>query len=200
MLVQIYLIYIFLSHVRPMLRRQRVRCAQEIIFWANFLALPGEPTHRHWTAYPWIGGHIRTFKIFFQNYDSYNCMFGNKLKDLSLSFILGVMQWNCNVLIICFSQKTLFLPKKNAFLKLENIHNFDNCFHPLRNIVRKRNCLKINVKQKHVKFRHNRISMIDVQEVTFLYAAIVTFLEGQNVTSLTVTILTMIFHSPFPKI
>ena len=26
---------------------------------------------------------------------------------------------------------------KNAFLKLENIHNFDTYFHPLRNIVLK---------------------------------------------------------------
>ena len=38
---------------------------------------------------------------------------------------------------------------KNAFLKLENIHNFDTYFHSLRNIVLK---LMINVKQKHVKF------------------------------------------------
>ena len=27
--------------------------------------------------------------------------------------------------------------KKNAFLKVENIHNFDTYFHPLRNIVLK---------------------------------------------------------------
>ena len=35
-----------------------------------------------------------------------------------------------------FSEKTWFL-KKNAFLKLENIHNLDTYFHPLRNIVLK---------------------------------------------------------------
>ena len=29
-----------------------------------------------------------------------------------------------------------FLPK-NTFLKVENIHNFDTFFHPLRNIVLK---------------------------------------------------------------
>ena len=43
----------------------------------------------------------------------------------------------------------IFAPK-NAFLKLENIHNFDTYFHPLRNIVL--NCLMINVKEKPVKF------------------------------------------------
>ena len=32
--------------------------------------------------------------------------------------------------------KTRFL-LKNAFLKFENIHNFDTYFHPLRNIVLK---------------------------------------------------------------
>ena len=44
----------------------------------------------------------------------------------------------------------MIFAQKNAFLKLENIHNFDTYFHPLRNIV-----LKLsddNVKQKHVKF------------------------------------------------
>ena len=46
------------------------------------------------------------------------------------------MQWNENVLAIKFSEKTWFLPK-NAFLKLENMHNFDTYFHPLRNIVLK---------------------------------------------------------------
>ena len=29
----------------------------------------------------------------------------------------------------------MILPKKNAFLKLENIHNFGTYFQPLRNIV-----------------------------------------------------------------
>ena len=32
--------------------------------------------------------------------------------------------------------KNMILPK-NAFLKLENMHNFDTYFHPLRNIVLK---------------------------------------------------------------
>ena len=41
-----------------------------------------------------------------------------------------------HVLTIKFSQKTCFLPK-NAFLKLQNIHNFDTYSHPLRNIVLK---------------------------------------------------------------
>ena len=31
---------------------------------------------------------------FLQNYDDYNCIFGIKLKGLSLSFIWRVMQWN----------------------------------------------------------------------------------------------------------
>ena len=31
---------------------------------------------------------------FLQNYDKYNCIFGIKLKGLSLSFIWRVMQWN----------------------------------------------------------------------------------------------------------
>ena len=35
-----------------------------------------------------------------------------------------------------FSEKTWFLPK-NAFLKLESMHNFNTYFHPLRNIVLK---------------------------------------------------------------
>ena len=38
---------------------------------------------------------------------------------------------------------------KNAFLKLENIHNFDTYFHPLKKLFW--NCLMINVKQKHVE-------------------------------------------------
>ena len=51
------------------------------------------------------------------------------------------MQCNENVLTIKFSKKKKkkkpwFLPK-NAFLKLETIHNFDTYFHPLRNIVLK---------------------------------------------------------------
>ena len=47
----------------------------------------------------------------------------------------------------------------------------------------------INVKQK----QHNHIRRIDIQEVVFFHAAIVPFFEGQNVTLLTVTLLTMIF-------
>ena len=34
------------------------------------------------------------------------------------------MQWNQNVLTIKFSKKNMIFAKKNAFLKLENIHNF----------------------------------------------------------------------------
>ena len=55
---------------------------------------------------------------------------------------------------------------KNAFLKLENIHKFDTYFHPLRNIV---------LKLFGVKFRHNHIRWIDIQEVAFFHAAIVSF-------------------------
>ena len=51
----------------------------------------------------------------------------------------------------------------------------------------------INVKQKHVKFQHNHIRWIDIQEVVFFHVAIVPFFEGQNVTLLTVTLLTMTF-------
>ena len=46
------------------------------------------------------------------------------------------MQENLNVLTIKFSEKRWFL-SKNAFLKLENIHNFYTYFHPQRNIVLK---------------------------------------------------------------
>ena len=31
----------------------------------------------------------------------------------------------------------MIFAKKKAFLKLENMHNFDTFFHPLRNIVSK---------------------------------------------------------------
>ena len=31
----------------------------------------------------------------------------------------------------------MIFAKKNAFLKLENMHNFNTYFHPLRNIVLK---------------------------------------------------------------
>ena len=51
----------------------------------------------------------------------------------------------------------------------------------------------INVKQKPVKISHKHIRWIDIQEVVFFHAAIVSFFEGQNVTLLTVTLLTMIF-------
>ena len=51
----------------------------------------------------------------------------------------------------------------------------------------------INVKQKHVKFLHNYIKWIDIQEVIFFHVAIESFFEGQNVTLLMVTLLTMIF-------
>ena len=40
------------------------------------------------------------------------------------------------MLTIKFAKKHDFCPK-NAFLKLENIHNVDTYFHPLRNIVMK---------------------------------------------------------------
>ena len=51
----------------------------------------------------------------------------------------------------------------------------------------------INVKQKHVNFNTIIIRWIDIQEVVFFYAAIVSFFEVQNVTLLTVTLLTMTF-------
>ena len=38
----------------------------------------------------------------------------------------------------------------------------------------------INVKQKHVKFKHNHIRWIDIQKVVFFHAAIVSFFEGQT--------------------
>ena len=41
------------------------------------------------------------------------------------------------MLTIKFSEKNVIFAKKNAFLKLENIYNFDTYFHPLRNIVLK---------------------------------------------------------------
>ena len=62
---------------------------------------------------------------FLQNYDDYNCMLGIKLKGLSLSFIPRS----------CSEKNMIFA--KNAFLKLENIHNCDIYFHPLRNFVLK---------------------------------------------------------------
>ena len=82
---------------------------------------------------------------FLQNYDDYNSIFGIKLKDLSLSF-----NWRVTVKLKCVNykifrkkkkerkekEKPWFLPK-NAFSKLENIHNFDTYFQPLRNIVLK---------------------------------------------------------------
>ena len=37
-----------------------------------------------------------------------------------------------------FFKNMIFATKKKAFSKLENIHNFDTYFHPLRNIVLKR--------------------------------------------------------------
>ena len=46
-------------------------------------------------------------------------------------------------------------------------------------------------------FKHDHIRWIDIQEVVFFHAAIVSFSEGQNVTLLTVTLLTMIFWSSF---
>ena len=77
---------------------------------------------------------------FLQNYDDYNCIFGIKLKGLSLSFIWRVIQGTFKfpacVDYKIFPKKSWFL-QKNAFLKLENIHNFDTYFHPLRNIVLK---------------------------------------------------------------
>ena len=55
----------------------------------------------------------------------------------------------------------------------------------------------INVKQKHVKFQHNHIRWIDIQDVIFFHAAIVSFFEGQNATLLKVTLLTMSFLAFF---
>ena len=55
------------------------------------------------------------------------------------------------------------------------------------------NCLMMKVYQKHVKFYYNHIRWTHIQEVLFFHAAIVCFFEGQNVTLLTVTLLTMIF-------
>ena len=48
---------------------------------------------------------------FLKNYDGNNCIFGIKLKDLSLSFNLGVMQWNSNVLNKKLSKKHYFCQK-----------------------------------------------------------------------------------------
>ena len=117
-------------------------------------------------------------------YDDYNCIFGIKLKGISLSFILGVMQWNQNVLSIIFSKKTWSLPK-TAFL---NIHNFGTYFHPL-----KKHCFETvywyECETKACKIStqsYDSISWIDVQEVLFFHATIVTFFERQNVTLLTV--------------
>ena len=62
---------------------------------------------------------------FLQNYDDYNCIFGIKIKGLSLSFIWRAMQWKCVDYKIWRKKTTWFFEKKNAFLKLENIHNFD---------------------------------------------------------------------------
>ena len=86
-----------------------------------------------------------------------------------------------------FSEKTWFLEKKNAFLKLENIHNLDTYFHPLRNIVWKLFDDKCIAKACEI------LRWIDIQEVVFFHAAIVSFFKGQNVALLTVTLLTMIF-------
>ena len=66
---------------------------------------------------------------------------------------------------------------KNAFLKLENIHNFDIYFHPLRNIVLQLFDDKCKATQSYY-----------IHEVVFFHAAIVSFFKGQ-----TVTLLTMIF-------
>ena len=78
-----------------------------------------------------------------------------------------------------------FLPK-NALLKLENIHNFDKYFHPLRNIVLK--LFDDKCKAKECEILTHLIRWIDIQEVVVFHAAIVSFFEGQNV-----TLLTMIF-------
>ena len=93
-----------------------------------------------------------------------------------------------------FSEKTWFLQKKtpktktkNTFLKLENIHNLDTYFHPLRNIVLKLFDDKCKAKVCEI------LRWIDIQEVVFFHAAIVSFFKGQNVALLTVTLLTMIF-------
>ena len=84
---------------------------------------------------------------------------------------------------------------KNAFLKLENIHNFDTYFHPLRNIVSK--LFDDKYKAKTCEILTQSYQMDRYQEVLFFHPAIVTFFEGQNVALLTVTLLTMIFQSSF---
>ena len=139
----------------------------------------------------WTFPKIKNLR-FLQNYDGYNCIFGIKLKGLSLSFFLVVMQWNQNVLNIKYSTKTWFLTK-TASLKLEKIHNYNTYFHLTTSIVLKLFDDKCTAKACKI----SSISLIDVQEVVFFHAVIVTFFEAQNVTLLNITLLTVIFHSPF---
>ena len=70
------------------------------------------------------------------------------------------------------------------------MHNFDTYFHPLRNIVLKLFDDKCKAKACEITII---IRWIDIQEVVFFHAAIVSFFEVQNVTLLTVTLLTMTF-------
>ena len=63
--------------------------------------------------------------------------------------------------------------QKTAFLKLENIHNLDTYFHPLRNIVLKLFDDKCTAKACEI------LRWIDIQEVVFFHAAIVSFLKDK---------------------
>ena len=89
------------------------------------------------------------------------------------------------------SKKHDFCKKKKKKIQLENIHNFDTYFLQLRNIVLK--LFDDKCKAKACEILQNHIRWIDIHEVVFCHAAIVSFFEGHNVTSLTVTLLTMIF-------
>ena len=87
----------------------------------------------------------------------------------------------------------MFFAKNCLFLKLENIQNFDTYFHPLRNIVLKLFDDKCKAKACEILTQSYYIhKWIDIQEVVFFHVAVVSF-EEQNVTLLTVTLLTMIF-------
>ena len=64
-------------------------------------------------------------------------------------FMGHAVKLKCVEFKIFFKKHDFCQKKKNDALKLENIHNFDTYFHPLKNIVLK---LFVNVKQTHVKF------------------------------------------------
>ena len=69
--------------------------------------------------------------------------------------------------------KTWFLKKKNAFLKLENIHNLNTYFHPLRNIVLKLFYDKCKAKACEI------LRWIDIQEVVFFMRQLCPFLKDR---------------------